>query len=259
MGDADLLIPHDKTDAALRLMAEWGWKQTVPLNLVSDDTRSPFHGMGFIHPQKSGGCDLHWHVMHLHLAPHYDVPLWAEAVPITVGAAQTRALCAEHHLLHLFSTGLINENGTNWRWLPDALTILRKERLIDWPRLVAQCKLLELTGPVARILAYLHQVWETDVPQAVIRELARTPVSYRMQRALDSINTPRAARKGSQVFWLLYTQYVLSNPQANRAFPLGFFQFLRYRWSLEGGLGRTLKYALLRTRGVSARQAKEMA
>lgn len=257
MADFDLLVPVQQTDAAIALLNELGWNAEKPLQVLSTEKRAPFHGMGFFHQDRAMGCDLHWHIMHIHLSPIYDAPMWETAVPVKVGNIQTRTLCPEHQLIHLFFNGCVNEEGINMRWLVDALVVLKKEPAIDWNRLVAQCQLLEFVQPVAAMLEYLRTTWNVAVPVGTIETLARTPVSYRMRKVFECLNTPKGDRSGWQTFWLLYTQYQMSRPQASRFFLLGFVQFLAHRWSLDG-LGRTVNYAFLRLRGVTAEKASEI-
>lgn len=258
LGDFDLLVPFDQTSQAVNLLVELGWRGDKPLHLLTEDQRAPFHGMGYRHEKKAIGCDLHWHIMHLHLSPTYDAPMWEASLPLQVGNAQCRILCPEHLLVHIFFNGCINESGSNVRWLPDALLVLRQSNAIDWDRLVAHCQRLEFVQPAAVMLDYLRSEWEMPIPREAVDVLAETPVSYRMRRVYECLNTRKQDRSGTQVFWLLFTQYQLAQPGASRFLPLGFLQFLRHRWSLDGGLGRTLAYAWRRTRGVDPQQAKEM-
>jgi hypothetical protein len=258
MADFDLLVPVPQTDAAIALLNEQGWHTDQPLKVLSTEKRAPFHGIGFFHENKAMGCDLHWHIMHIHLSPIYDAPMWEAAVPVKVGNTQTRALCPEHQLIHLFFNGCVNEGGANMRWLADALVVLKKEPIIHWDRLVAQCQLLEFVRPVAAMLNYLRTTWDVPVPVETIETLAHTPVSYRMRKVFECLNTPKNERSGWQIFWLLYTQYQIARPQASRFFPFGFVQFLAHRWSLDG-VGRAVNYAFLRLRGVTAEKASEIA
>lgn len=257
MSDYDLLVPADQTDAAMALMTELGWIAGKPLSQLTSDRRAPFHGMGFEHPDKQMGCDLHWHITHIHLSPRFDAPMWDAAVPLQVGKIQSRALCPEHQLIHLFFNGSVNEGATNMRWLPDVLVLLRAEPTLDWARLVAQCQMMEFVQPVASMLEYLRTEWEVPVPVETIKTLARTRVSYPMRQIFACLNRPKTDRSALQLFWMYYTQYSFSRAQANGFSLVDFIKFLGNRWSMDS-IGRTLKYGYQRLRGVAAAQAKEL-
>lgn len=256
MSDCDVLVPSEKTDEAMEILVELGWDGSKPLHLLSSDYRAPLHGLGFFHPDKKLGFDLHWHVMHLNLAAHYDAPMWDAAVPISFDNVPSRVLCAEHQLIHLLFNGCVNEGSLNIRWLPDALVVLKNEPLLDWQRLVEHCQRLEFVSPAAAMLRYLQESWGVAVPTSALAALERTPVGYRMRQVYECLNTRKEERSGLQTFWLLYSQYLMSQPGTNRFLPFGFIQFLRHRWYLNDLVG-TLRYALQRWRGVDAASAKE--
>ena len=258
MADFDVLVPVAQTEAAFAVLVEAGWHSKKALHLLSADHRAPFHGMGYYHDDKLMGCDLHWHVMHMNLAERYDVPFWTEAVPQQVGSVQSHVLCAEHQLIHTFFNGCMNEGSMNMRWLPDALVVFKHEAMLDWDRLVAQCQLLEFVQPVAAMLAYLRTAWAMPVPVEVIETLAQTSVRYPVRKVYESLNTRKRNRSGMQTFWILYTQFQLAQSGASGFMPFDFVRFLRHRWSLEGGVGKTLNYAWQRTRGVTAKEAREV-
>jgi hypothetical protein len=256
MSDCDVLVPFEKTDQAMEILVELGWDGSKPLDLLSSKYRAPLHGLGFFHPNKKLGFDLHWHVMHLNLAAHYDAPMWEAAVPICVDNVPTRVLCAEHQLIHLLFNGCVNEGSVNIRWLPDALVVLKNEPLLDWQSLVAHCQRLEFVTPAAAMLRYLQEAWGVAVPADALDALERTPVGYRMRQVYECLNTRKDERSGLQTFWLLYSQYLMSQPGTNRFLPIGFIQFLRHRWYLDDLVG-TLRYAIQRSRGVDAASAKD--
>jgi hypothetical protein len=96
------------------------------------------------------------------------------------------------------------------------------------------------------------------VPQPVIDTLRQTPVRYTIRQAYAGLDKSKRKRSGAQAFWILYTQYQLSQAAGKRFFPLDFLRFLRARWALEGGVGQTLNYMWLRVRGVDANKVKQM-
>jgi hypothetical protein len=120
--------------------------------------------------------------------------MWDSAVPLQVGKAQSRALCAEHQLIHLFFNGCINEAGINMRWLPDALVVLNQEvrvpiyrwfsgvgfveggnvferpSAIDFKELVGSYGAgLRIATPFALLRADVAQLWSPEVGQPTAR------------------------------------------------------------------------------------------
>jgi hypothetical protein len=200
--------------------------------------------------------DLHWHIMHLHLSPIFDEPMWEASLPLQVGKVSTRVLCPEDQLIHILFNGCVNEGGVNLRWLPDALLLLRQEAEFNWDRLVAQCQQLEFILPAVAMLEYLRTSWDMPVSVDALHALRRTPVRYRMRKVYECLNVAKSERSWTQVFWLLYTQYLGSQPHPPNGFlPLGFVEFLRRRWTLDG-VGKTLRYAVQRANGITASKAK---
>jgi hypothetical protein len=169
---------------------------------------------------------------------------------------QSRALRPEHQLIHTFFTGCMNEANTNKRWLPDALMLLKNEPAMDWSLVVNECRRLLFVQPAAAMLDYLRREWKMPVPAEAVTTLANTPIPYYVQQAYQALDLPKEDRSGMQVFWLLYAEYIFSQPQMKRVAPIGFLRFISRRWSLKGDLKQTLNYALLRLRGVGGRDAK---
>lgn len=258
MSDVDVLVPVAQTDAAIARLAEQGWRCNKPLHLVTAEYRAPINGIGFTDDRRALGCDLHWHVFHLQLNAVYDSPLWEASVPVQIGTVQSRALCPEHQLIHTFFTGCMNEANTNKRWLPDALMLIKNEPAMDWSLVVSECLRLYFVQPVAAMLDYLRLEWKMPVPVETVTALANTPIPYFVQQAYQALDLPKEQRNGMQVLWLLYAEYVFSQPQIKGVSPIGLMRFISHRWSLDGSLKQTLNYALLRLRGVGDIKARRI-
>ena len=256
LADFDLLVHDSQANQAMQLLHELGWQNHRIESLLVQDYRTPANGIGFHNPSRQFGCDLHWHVTHLHLSERYDALMWKDAVPIQVGKVQTLALCNEDQLIHVFFNAGMHEGRINLRWLTDALAIFKSEAAIDWPRFVQRCQQMEFGQPVAELLEYLRSEWEVPVPLETIEALARIRVSYSMQKAYIYLGKDKSERSLLDHLWYLTTQYRQSHPHFS---PIGFLRFLSYRWKVEGGIKSILSYGFLRLRGVPAQKARELA
>lgn len=255
LADFDLLVHGSQANQAIDLLGKLGWSNPYTHNLRADEYRTPANGIGFYHAGHQFGCDLHWHVTHLHLSDRYDAPMWKDAVPIQIGEVQTLALCREDQLIHIFFNTHMNEGRINLRWLTDTLTIFNSATSIDWERFVERCRLLEFGQPVAKILEYLRTDWQVDVTLQVIDALTELPISYSMRRAYQYLERAKADRTVMDHLWYLSTQYRHSHSHFS---PNGFLRFLSYRWKVDGSFVSILNYGYQRARGVPARRAHEI-
>lgn len=72
--------------------------------------------------------DLHWHVLASARGDTDDLMFWSESLPLGIGTAQTRRLCAEDQLLHVLVHGVRWTRVPHVRWVADATILLRLDR-----------------------------------------------------------------------------------------------------------------------------------
>jgi len=118
MDDVDVLVPIERTMAAIDALSAAGWK---PDHKDPPAWTRVHHSLGFAGPDR-GEVDLHWFSL---WQPASDVELWRASVPLELAGAATRAPCPADQLL------LACVHGTPWsplppfRWIADAITVIR--------------------------------------------------------------------------------------------------------------------------------------
>jgi hypothetical protein len=94
-GDFDLLVPYERADEAMAMIAADGW---TPIDYWTPNDRL-HHGRAW---QKGHAqLDLHWFLLREARWPQADLPFWNDAVPLDLGRRQAMTLSPTHHLLHL--------------------------------------------------------------------------------------------------------------------------------------------------------------
>jgi Uncharacterised nucleotidyltransferase len=111
-----------------------------------------------------------------------DVPadLWDAAVTVELGSVTAAALSPTDELLAVCLTGARARPWRSLVWIADAATILRVSGgAIDWPRLVEHATRLRATLRLHDALAFLRAELDVPVPDGVVGELGRVPVTRR--------------------------------------------------------------------------------
>jgi hypothetical protein len=106
-----------------------------------------------------------------------DQDLWEARVPLTLGERHAYAPAATDQLVRACAHGVAwSRRPRSWRWVADALTILRSD--IDWPRLVDGAAQRRVARQLHLGLGYLRDAFSAPVPAPVLEELrtAATPL-----------------------------------------------------------------------------------
>ena len=129
--DFDLLVPFPQARQALELLNNSGWQFAEPQEYSPPELRL----CQAIALGKDGfEFDLHWFALREARNPEHDTDLWERAVPLQVGAAQTKMLCPDHQLMHLLVNGT-REPENSYRFLLDLKQFTREYGSeIDLPR-----------------------------------------------------------------------------------------------------------------------------
>lgn len=169
IGDIDILIPKKDLKTAIDLLSNKGWVSNLPrLDLQNEDQLSRWHAANFTHPQ--GGClDLHWS-MFLESSPFFDKAVF-EAAHLYDHALLIP--CREDLLLQTCIHGIKHSPLALIRWIPDALTLLKKP--LDWDRVVYFAKQLQVTRSLYEALLHLTQDFEAPIPAPILKQLASQP------------------------------------------------------------------------------------
>lgn len=234
MADVDVVVPFHQARNAVDCMAGCGWSFLRPL---SDDMLRYHHALQCFGP---GGMqlDLHWHVTYEACTSDADRRFWARSEPLNFQGLSLTQLDPTALLLHTVVHGVRWNREPPVRWIPDALTVLRKRgREVDWSGLVDLA--LEIQAPVRlRLgLGFLRDEFGGAIPRWVMDALPSSPVSLRER--IDNALLLKAAsvHEGSVLRW----QWALFSEFCRRYwakgpvdFVSGYSHFLRFHWGLNG-------------------------
>ena len=226
MEDVDVLVPTDRAHDAIDVLAAAGWTSERP----RAHARVAVHHAESFESAENGAVDLHWHTL---FEPSDDDAFWAVAVPATIGGAQTLALAPADQLLHVCVHGRPRNVVPTFRWVADAVTIVRSSGPIDWDRMVEQAQARRVTLPLADALGYLASTWQVDVPPAALRALEAsrsTPAERSAYRAAVTRPPPSPVR-ALAVYWERYRRLAALEPPY--ATPSNFRAYLRQTYDCE--------------------------
>lgn len=178
MGDVDILVPENQVSRALELMLDAGWES------VSGDSREYLaaacrvRGGGNFRKGVHSEVDLHRFAFHYsHADPGPDAALWQRARRVQIMGRELFVPCPADSMV----IGLVHAaNSVGADWALDAAARLSAPG-IDWTTLVDTARGRGLVPQVRGGLLYLKERLHQDVPDDVLRELARTPGDPLMQ------------------------------------------------------------------------------
>ncbi len=217
MNDIDVLVPTERTRAAIDVMLEMGLVPVgeVPAWYVAEYAPRfvPSHGFRDALDRQ---LDLHWHVLHASCQPHADEDFWAAAEPIELLGVGTRALCPADELLLVILHGLRWNAIPTYRWVVDAALLCTGAiGPIDYDRLVEQARKRRVTVALRAGLEYLRRVADASVPEQSIRALGSLrPLVF--ERAELRAQTTQPRQRSA-----IQRQIVYHQQQLRRELPLG--------------------------------------
>jgi hypothetical protein len=225
MDDVDVLVPIDRTAAAIEALVAAGW---------SPDHHDPLtwtqvhHSLGFAGAD-AGNVDLHWFSL---WQPARDDELWRASVSLQLAGIASRAPCPADQLL------LACVHGTPWsplppfRWIADAVTVIRSAGgRLDWDRLAAEAERRRVTVATATALEYLRTEFGVAVPPSALARLRSAPVSRHERAAFHAAGRPDSPLRTLRMAWDRYRRLRDLDTGAPR--PSGFIDFARRFWGLE--------------------------
>jgi hypothetical protein len=191
--------------------------------------------------------DLHWFAL---WQPARDDELWRTSVPMELATVATRAPSPADQLL------LACVHGTPWsplppfRWIADAVTVIRSAgEELDWDRVAAEAERRQLTIAAAAALAYLRDEFAAPVPAALLERLAAAPASRHERAAFAAACRPDSPVRTLRMAWDRYRRLRDLDTGAPR--PSSFPSFARRFWGLDSvwQLPAHAGRALIRRRG----------
>jgi hypothetical protein len=108
-----------------------------------------------------------------------DDDLWARSTPLVIREMTAHALCPEDQLLYTCVYGPTSSSEAHcYRWVADALTILRSSRdSIEWRQLLDRAAEKRVAKHLHLTLAYLRDAFSSPVPMTVIAAAQVAPGS----------------------------------------------------------------------------------
>ncbi|HEY1372591.1 MAG TPA: nucleotidyltransferase family protein [Candidatus Binatia bacterium] len=178
MADIDVLVPAAQALQAVEIMKQSGCARadTWP-EILHDSYISSGHAACFV-DRAGRQVDLHWHVMSECCDEEADRSFWSAAVAVDIHGVRTLTLNSSDHLLHVCAHGLRWEPVAPFRWVADAITIIRADAALDWERLAAQARALRLAWPMKEALRYLRDEFDAPVPDSVLRAIESAPTAW---------------------------------------------------------------------------------
>ena len=177
MADLDVLVPIEQALTGAELLKRNGWKHADPWPETLHDSYISVGSAACFSDSSGRQLDLHWHALPECCGADADGDFWNAAMPIDIHGVATLTLNASDHLLHVCVHGARWDPVAAFRWIADAVTVIRAEPRIDWSRLVEQTAKRRLVWPVKQALGYIAQNFSAGVPSDVLKELNRIPTS----------------------------------------------------------------------------------
>lgn len=223
VSDMDVLVPGSRIDDAAAVLRSLGFSARDPMTAAA---RRYTHAVLWRRPGAIP-VDLHWHVYEECCRPADDDSLWAAALPIRMGEAPTKALSMEDQCIHACVHGEKWVNVPGFRWVADAVTILRRHPL-DWDRVVQQAAARGFAIRLRAQLAWLADTFGAPVPASALAALGAVRSGWveRLEQRCGVRDTRRP--------WVLV--YACNHLRASRGpltAALTFPRYLQAVWRLE--------------------------
>jgi hypothetical protein len=232
IGDVDVLVPKGDAQRAAAMLDGLGWTPKDGRVRVSDEFISVSKGLNLAEPG-GGELDLHWHLFPEDVVPAHEDPVWRHAIPLPTAEVPTLVPSPTELLLHVCVHGWAWNPHPPFRWVVDAMTILRASSAgIDWDRLIEETRRRRLVLRLEAALTYLRERFDADVPDRVLYALRTAPVSrgdrfeYRLRTR--PVRTPIG---GLILHTLRFSR--LRRVGGLQSGLLGFAEYLRRQWGLR--------------------------
>jgi|GEM_PF-659078 len=168
MNDFDILVPRGRAEEAGRLLESKGWKITVgrPLHRHMEIKHSGEYSKG-------GGTsiDLHWYLLDTSRGMWDPFAHADRLIPVQIGNFTGKTLDAESNLLHTCVHGFWWSPVPTFRWITDAILILRSHPDFDWETFCEDARSQRLLLIAWEAAAYLRKLWPDKIPENVVLKL----------------------------------------------------------------------------------------
>jgi hypothetical protein len=232
IGDVDILVPKSDAQRAVSVLEDLEWSPKGDPPRVSADYVSVSKGLSLIHPG-GGALDLHWHLFPEDYVTAHEEPVWRHAIPAPMAGVSTLAPSPTEMLLHVCVHGWAWCPHPPFRWVADAMTILRASQAeLDWERLIEGARRRRLVPRLAAALIYLQTRFGAEVPSHALTDLRNTSIP-RLDRWEYRLRTrPVRTPAGGLVLHLSRFNRLRGASDLGLGF-IGFLDYFRRQWGLE--------------------------
>ena len=214
MEDLDVLVPAAEAGRAMEVLREAGWRREAE-EVPSETIMRIVHSTGFAHTRGSS-IDLHWGRSY---EPLPDGEIWRDAVPVTIGGVETRALAPTDALMQICLHGL-GYPPAPLRWVSDAVMVTRSAGAqIDWDRLAADGARWRVSAKLETALRLLHDSFDVAIPATALQRLARAPRPLHERLAIRAVTNPGRPGVQSVLFWDRYRRLRAAGAPTPGGFP----------------------------------------
>jgi hypothetical protein len=172
MSDLDIMVRPDKFEEAGKILRGLGYAKRVDLNFEKIRFGRLTHAIEFTRSAngKNTEIDLHWTPLHRATWPGAEECFWKYSVPVDFKGVECRTFDATHQLLHVCLHGALWNALPPFRWVTDAMWILRKDA-IDWHRLVEDANRLNGLQLLQSALNYIFENHDAPIPKSVMKKI----------------------------------------------------------------------------------------
>jgi hypothetical protein len=225
MNDIDILVPEAEVHRVIELIQENGWGT----GLSTAVSRIQFTHSVLFRDADHYEFDLHWHMMEECCQPEAENSVWEHALPIQLGASQTRIPGHTDQLIHTLVHGLRWAPISPIRWVADSVILMRSVE-VDWDRLVERAQFCQVVVPVRLGLRYLAQRFDSPVPQDVLERLDGIAVERQQLVEFEVKAVRRTHWRRLRFHWYNYRR--LRNQIGEPVQIFGFLVYLQLRLGL---------------------------
>lgn len=223
MADVDILIPYERAEAAMDLLESRGWAMPHYAPLPRERLMQIKHGEEFRN-QAGKAVDIHWNIFYASRQQELDQECWARAQQFDFRGVPTLVLCPSDQLLHVLVHGISFKPRNQFRWVADALTLLRAVE-IDWDIFYQQAIRRRLCLQAHDTLSYIVDEFEAEVPSSLMQKLSQGPESDRDYVLYNFYSWPTEPQP--------YLDQALQQPKFLRALTLLWRRYMISLWTFQ--------------------------
>ena len=246
LGDADIVVPPEYAQEAVRIMLEQGWSYSKPW---TPDVNNPVPGMyqvikstDFVN-NHGVTMDVHWNIFGLyHHTTAFDIislkkklpaitfreKFWEAAIPLAVPEFPAQQLCNEDVLIHIIIHGSEDNVHRTLRWVTDSAAIIATLP-IRWDFILKRSEEFRLSVELFIGFRYLYERMNLPIPKSFMDQLEKIPVT---QHEIDEFYTRATILGGERfspwnnllMFWYAYWRYEPKHQLFKT--PFGFIRYV---------------------------------